>query len=145
MRCKGDKAYKIMWRYIISSKSAPYSYPINQSVNDSRFSSEKRSIAPDSELRISQSITHHHKVYLNLIFQLSFEGVSRGFSRMFKGCFMEVSMLFPKCLKAVSRQFSRCFKVVSCCMALIAATRAEGGLVSSNTNLFCSVSIRFTQ
>ena len=62
-------------------------------------------------------------------FQLSLEGVSRGISRTFKGCFMEVSMLFPKCLKEVSRQFSRCFKVVSCCMALIAATRAEGGLV----------------
>ena len=76
-------------------------------------------------------------------FQLSLEGVSRGISRTFKGCFMEVSMLFPKCLKEVSRQFSRCFKVVSCCMALIAATRAEGWLVTiqHNSQIFSKLSM----
>ena len=49
-------------------------------------------------------------------------------SRMFPGCFM--------IFKGVSRVFQGSFKIafkvfkkVSCCMALIAASRAEGGLV----------------
>jgi len=36
-----------------------------------------------------------------------------------------------RCFKEVSRKLSGCFKKVSCCMALIAASRAEGGLVCS--------------
>ena len=55
-------------------------------------------------------------------------------SRMFLGGFMifkGISRLYQKCFKEVSRKVSRCFKKVSCHMALIAASRAEGGLVSS--------------
>ena len=44
--------------------------------------------------------------------------VSRGFPEGFKSGFKENS-----------RKCSRSFKEVSCCMALIAATRAERGLV----------------
>ena len=43
-------------------------------------------------------------------------------------CIKEVA----RCFNGVSRKFKKkfkCFKEVSCCMALIAATRAEGGLV----------------
>ena len=48
---------------------------------------------------------------------------------MFQGYYMKVSILLLECFKELSRKFSRCFKVVSFCMALIAASRAEGGLV----------------
>ena len=44
----------------------------------------------------------------------------QGFSKVFQLCFKEDSVL---------RQLSRCFKVVSFCITLIAASRAEGGLV----------------
>ena len=66
-------------------------------------------------------------------------------SRKFQGCFMKVSWkkkfqgcfkgvswflrVFPECFKEVSMKSSRCFKKVSYYMALIAASRAEGGLV----------------
>ena len=75
------------------------------------------------------------------VFQECFKEVSRVFhetlkeeevSSMFQGCFnifKYVSRMFQKCFKDVSGKLSRCFKKVSCCMALIAASRAEGGLV----------------
>ena len=82
------------------------------------------------------------------MFQGSFKGLKRSFkvvSRKFRGCFMKVSRrwkfqgffmifkgvpgVFQRCFKKVSRKLSGCFKKVSCCMALIAASRAEGGLV----------------
>ena len=44
----------------------------------------------------------------------------------FQGCFKSVSKVFQGNLK---NTISRCFKKVSCCMALIAASQAEGGLV----------------
>ena len=44
---------------------------------------------------------------------------------IFKGVFR----VFKRCFKEVSRKCSRCFKKISCSMALIAASRAEGGLV----------------
>ena len=55
------------------------------------------------------------------MFQESFNGVSG----KLHGCYMKVL----GCFKEASRKLSGCFKKVSCCMALIAASRAEGGLV----------------
>ena len=50
----------------------------------------------------------------------------QGFFMIFKG----VQRVFQRCFKEVSRNLSRCFKKgVLCCMALIAASRAEGALV----------------
>ena len=46
--------------------------------------------------------------------------------RKFHGCFKGVSRVFQISVK--------CFKKVSCCMALIAASRAEGGLVLMTCN-----------
>ena len=50
-------------------------------------------------------------------------------SREFHGSFKGVPRVFQRCFKEVSRKLSGCFKKFSCCMALIAASRAEGGLV----------------
>ena len=49
-----------------------------------------------------------------------------GVSWKFKGCFQNASKMFPGGFK----KMLRCFKEVSYCMSLIAATRAEGRLVS---------------
>ena len=57
----------------------------------------------------------------------------REVSQMFQGCFTEISGVCQEFFKDVSRKFQGCFKKVSCCMALIAASRAEGGLVFPNT------------
>ena len=85
--------------------------------------------------------------YLN--FQGSFLGVSRriewfserplkeiqGRFKGLKGCFKEVSRQFQRHLKKVSRVYKERVRLFqenftkSCCMDLIAATRAEGGLV----------------
>ena len=54
---------------------------------------------------------------------------------MFQGCLMKVSWerKFHGCFKSFSKKFQEnvqgVSKKVSCCMALIAASRAEGGLV----------------
>ena len=61
-------------------------------------------------------------------FQGCFEGVLRVFQGSFNGV-EEVSRAFQISYMEDSRTLSRCFKKVSCCMALIAASRAEGGLV----------------
>ena len=56
-----------------------------------------------------------------MVFQESkecFKGVSKS-----KECFKSVSRMFQGCFKGVSRLFC-CF-----CMAVVAASRAEGGLV----------------
>ena len=75
------------------------------------------------------------------MFYGSFKGVSRkyqgcfikvSFKRKFQGCFkgvLWILRMFPECFKEVSRKLSRSFRKVSCCMVLIAASRAEGGLV----------------
>ena len=60
-------------------------------------------------------------------------------SKSVKGIHCEY-MVFYGCFKEVSRKLSRCFKKVSCCMALIAASRAEGGLVYIET-LFAVIRI----
>ena len=64
-----------------------------------------------------------------------FKGVPRLFQRFFKGvprlfqrCSKGVPRVFQRCFKEVSRKLSGCFKKVSSCMALIAASRADGGL-----------------
>ena len=62
------------------------------------------------------------------VFLGSFKGVSRVSHESFMG--EEVSWMFQAFFKEVSRKRSRCLKKVSCCMALIAASRAEGGLVT---------------
>ena len=77
------------------------------------------------------------------MFQGSFKSVSRKFQECFKevlrvfqgsvkgvSCFREeeVSRMFHDFLRAFT-ECSRCFKKNLCCMALIAASRAEGGLV----------------
>ena len=58
------------------------------------------------------------------VFQVSFKGVS--WKRKFQGCFLNsvsgFSRMFPECFKEVSRKLY--------CLALIAASRAEGGLVA---------------
>ena len=60
------------------------------------------------------------------------EGCFEGVLRVFHESLMEEEVLkvFQECFERVSRKLSRCFKKVSCCMAIIAAARAEGGLVS---------------
>ena len=77
------------------------------------------------------------------VFEEWFEVVSRKFQKSFKevstgcrGSFKRVSMMCPVsqgCYKkrflGVSRVCQGCFKDIVCCMALIAAIRAEGGLV----------------
>ena len=77
-----------------------------------------------------------------------FQGSFKGVSRMFQGCFKKVLRVFHENFKGVSRKFQGCFKEVprkgvsrkvSCCMALIAASRAEGGLVflAAGENIKC--------
>ena len=62
---------------------------------------------------------------------MSFQGSFRGFkrvSRKFQTCLLK----FQECFTSESRVFQenfQGFKKVSCCMELIAATRAEGGLI----------------
>ena len=69
------------------------------------------------------------------VFQESFKGLKRSLkvvSRKFQGCFMifkGVPRVFQRCFKEASIKLSGCFKKVSGCLALIAASRAEGGLV----------------
>ena len=60
----------------------------------------------------------------------------------FKGCFKKVLRMFQGSFQSVSKVFQgsfmktfKVFKKVSCCMALIAAFRAEGGLVLKPNNL----------
>ena len=68
-----------------------------------------------------------------LVFEVCFRVVSRvfqkcvkGYSRNFQGSFRKVSMKFQNFF----RVFHDCFVLKVCsCMALIAATRVEGGLV----------------
>ena len=38
--------------------------------------------------------------------------------------------MFERCFKEEYVHCSKCFKEVSCCMSIIAATQAEGGIVS---------------
>ena len=61
------------------------------------------------------------------VFHRSFKKVSRVFHESFME--EEVSRVLPECFKEVSMKSSRCFKKVSYYMALIAVSRAEGGLV----------------
>ena len=73
--------------------------------------------------------------------QQVFQGIFKEFSREFLNCFKEVSKMFKECVDCISRKFQKkcqgCFKndlikfvLQFCyCMALIAATRAEGWLV----------------
>ena len=72
-----------------------------------------------------------------------FKGIKKKFKGFFKGVswqfqlrFKEVSRVFKESVKCVPRkfqikfqEFSRMFLQFCCCMDLIAATRAEGGLV----------------
>ena len=44
--------------------------------------------------------------------------------------------MFPKCFQKVSRKLSKCFKKVSCCIALIAASRAEGFMEEEISRIF---------
>ena len=88
------------------------------------------------------------------LFQEYFKGVS--FSRVFREFFKGVTRVFQAYIQRVSRMFQgslktnfkrcfkhywKCFKVVLflklyCCMPLIAATRAEGGLVYLHMYIF---------
>ena len=97
-----------------------------------------------------QGISHVCKGFfreVSRVFQEYFKVVFRKFQcsfikasgrRKFQGCFMifmGIHRVFQRCFKEVSRKLSRCFKKVSCRMALIAASRAEGGLVWIGTDL----------
>ena len=61
-------------------------------------------------------------------FLSKFQGGFKRVSSMFQGCFQSVS----KVCQGSFEKMLKCFKEVSCCMSLIAATRAEGGLVSKH-------------
>ena len=61
------------------------------------------------------------------VFHRSCKGVSLNFHG--RGSSKDVSRVFPECFNEVSRKLSRCVKKVSCCMALMAASRAQGGHV----------------
>ena len=72
------------------------------------------------------------------MFHKCFRGVSEKFhvflrvfqcSSVFDSMFTRSYNVFQWCFKEFSKKNSRCFREVSSCMALIAATRAEGGLV----------------
>ena len=63
-----------------------------------------------------------------------FQGSFKGVSRVVQGCLKKVSSVFQEkfkqSVKGVSRMFQSSFVLqFCCCMDLIAATRAEGGLV----------------
>ena len=67
------------------------------------------------------------------------QGYLKEVQRVFRESFKEGSRVFKESVKCVSRKFQRCFMNVLikflrffCCMDLIAATRAEGGLVLLN-------------
>ena len=84
----------------------------------------------------------------------------KGVTRVFHGCFKSPSrvfyfqMWFREFFKGVTREFQECFKRVSrgfqgcfkedfflkvyCCMPLITATRAEGGLVKYKKPFLCN-------
>ena len=71
-----------------------------------------------------------------------YKGSSKGVSRQFQRCFKEDSRVLKKVSSVFQENFIKSFKGVSrifqwsfvlqfcCCMNLIAATRAEGGLVN---------------
>ena len=69
------------------------------------------------------------------------QGSFKGVSRMFQRCFSEVSRKPQRCFKKVSSKFkgvSRLFcfcKVYSC---ILAASQAEGGLVSAGLTMYPS-------
>ena len=72
--------------------------------------------------------------------QKDFKGVSRSFHRWFNGSFKRASRIFHRSFKKIFKVFNISLKLfwgcsvlflkVYCWMSLIAATRAEGGLVS---------------
>ena len=92
-------------------------------------------------LRISNGVSGKFQELINLKgLPSKFQGFFKDVSRMFQECFNDVSRRFQGCLKKVSivfqENFIKSFKGVSsfvlqfcCSMNLIAATRAEGGLV----------------
>ena len=56
----------------------------------------------------------------------------------FQGCFQSISNVFRR----ISKKDSVCLKEVTCCMTLIAASRAEGGLVQRISIIFFFFIIR---
>ena len=68
-------------------------------------------------------------------FEVSFKGSFKRVSRIFHRSFKEVSRKVLQCLiefKGLARVFQCCYVFkVNCCISLIAATRAEGGLVKT--------------
>ena len=62
-----------------------------------------------------------------MLFQDNFKGVSRKLQWCFRNVKGDLECF--KVYQGILREDSRCQKEVSCCLALIAATRAEGGLV----------------
>ena len=68
--------------------------------------------------------------------------IKGSWERMFQGCFKGVSWfsrVFAECFKEVSRKLSRCFEKVSCCISLMAASRAERGLVDKGFPKFTNL------
>ena len=75
------------------------------------------------------------RVFQGRLWGETFKGVSRYLKevqRVFQGGFRDVLRKFQGGLKKVSSVFQENF-TKSCCMDLIAATRAEGGLVLIDT------------
>ena len=65
-------------------------------------------------------------------------------SRMFQGCFMIFKGVSREFHESFKNNLSRCFMKVSYCMALIAASRAEGGLVSKLLRIFSLKLLTYT-
>ena len=81
------------------------------------------------------------------VFQASFKGVEEGVKVILReslGSYKGGLRVFQRYIKEVLRKYSRCYKEVSCCMALIAATRAEGGIVYSFTFIWVKCQITTT-
>ena len=73
------------------------------------------------KLQGSSRVFHLSFKGFSRVFQRSFNSLSVKFQRYFKRVFKVISWKIKCCFLSVSRKF---FKVLSCCMALIAATRA---------------------
>ena len=57
------------------------------------------------------------------------QGCFSGVARKFKGCFKDVSRVFQGSLKCVSRKHIKSLSKKFCFVVVVAASRAEGGLV----------------
>ena len=88
--------------------------------------------------KVDSRMFHGCYMEISRVFHKCFRGVSEKFhvflrvfqcSSIFDSMFTRSYNVFQWCFKEFSKKKSRCVIEVLCCMALIAATRADGGLV----------------